>query len=177
MFSKIIDMTGKKIGRLTVIDRGPNVQSGNQKKPRWNCVCECGNTVLAAGTDLRKGTTKSCGCYRRDFHSKRLKKITGETHPAWKGGKYTRNGYTILRGHDIEVASGDFEIAEHRFIMEQHLGRKLTKDETVHHKNGIKSDNRIENLELWCGPQPTGCRVSDQVEWAKQILEKYDVKN
>ncbi len=57
--------------------------------------------------------------------------------------------------------------------MEQMLGRHLFPDENVHHRNGVRHDNRPENLELWIRPQPSGIRVSDALAWAQQVIERY----
>lgn len=58
-----IDMTGKRFGRLLVIER---VKSGNKKKTMWKCVCDCGNIKIADGVFIRCGDTSSCGCLQRE---------------------------------------------------------------------------------------------------------------
>lgn len=57
--------------------------------------------------------------------------------------------------------------------METVLGRPLVAGENVHHKNGVRSDNNPDNLELWVTTQPAGQRPEDLVAWAKEILARY----
>jgi hypothetical protein len=64
-------------------------------------------------------------------------------------------------------------VKQHHLVMERHIGRLLLPGESVHHKNGDRTDNRLENLELWSSSQPAGQRVEDKVTWALEILRTY----
>ena len=121
-----------------------------------------------SGHKAHKGEYCSLQCSGRARRGVAKPQMRGENHPSWKGGRvrWGKEGYVAIR------VDGEY-VLEHRKVMADHIGRPLTKDETVHHKNGVKDDNRIENLELKIGRHGKHQSVEDQLAWAREIVDRY----
>jgi hypothetical protein len=164
------DEIGNKYGRLTVVEWYPEPRPGAYFK----CLCDCGKEVIVRGQNLRIGGTKSCGCYKSDVKRTAGKKRIGELNYGWKGGKIKlARGYVGIKKIGHPLANNNGYVPEHRLVMEQKIGRPLLPNETVHHKNGIKDDNREDNLELWTNDHGYGSRIEDKINYALEIIKMY----
>ncbi|MGH7177995.1 MAG: HNH endonuclease, partial [Tepidisphaeraceae bacterium] len=165
--SKMIDLVGQTFGRWTVLERAAN---DKYQSSRWLCGCVCGVKRTVRGRSLKRGMSKSCGCWVRELAIERV----GHKSPGWRGGRIkSSTGYILVQAPDHPAAQAVGYVPEHRLVMEKTIGRYLRPEETVHHINGTRDDNRPENLELWTSRQPRGQRVADLVAWAEEILELY----
>lgn len=115
-------------------------------------LCPCGNAPMP-GSDA----CRDC-CIARGFTTRRIEKGTAD-------------GYVSIG--IIDDYGNIRRMLEHRWVMEQVIGRELLPNENVHHINGDRQDNRRENLELWSTSQPPGQRIEDKVAWAIELLELY----
>jgi len=138
--------------------------------PSGLCMCGCGGiTPIAPIASSRDGNVR--GKHMRFIARHGGKDFIGESRKQWKGGRITTSeGYIRVRVGEIGARR---YVLEHRYVMEQHLGRELVPGENVHHINGVRTDNRLENLELWNMTQPCGQRASDKVAWALHVIELY----
>jgi HNH endonuclease len=98
--------------------------------------------------------------------------LTPNNGRGWK----MKDGYKQLLLKDHPNCAKTGYVMEHIVVMTRHLGRPLIKGETIHHKNGIRDDNRLENLELWSNSHPYGQRIEDKLRWCKEFLELYQDK-
>lgn len=174
-----IDLIGKRFGRLVVVQLGEQkyFPSGSVAR-QWLCICDCGKQLQVLGNNLRRGNSKSCGC--ADIDRKRRK---AQSCHNWSGGRWiNKDGYVMVYITDADrkfirsLSTTRIYELEHVLIMSKQLGRILTKEETVHHINGKRDDNRIENLELWSSSHPPGQRVVDKIKWAYEILSLYETQ-
>ena len=126
-----------------------------RRKGQERECASCGKSFIAVATMSTRFCGRTCGA--KHAGTKRHKvHVRGEDNPNWKGGKHVRkrDGYVQVR---ITNDAGErVYVLEHRYVMAEHLGRELFDYETVHHKNGDVSDNRLENLELHVGRHGRG---------------------
>lgn len=136
-------------------------QPPGMRRSEERCVVDnCARRAIARGL---------CGMhYSRWYSGKGLGPSEPLKAASGDGCLSKTTGYRYLG-----VSAGGKPRLEHRIMMEAHLGRRLTPQETVHHKNGVRHDNRLGNLELWTSSHPRGQRVSDKIVWAIELLEQY----
>ena len=118
--SRCIDLTGQKFGRLTVIKRAEN----KGKRVAWLCKCECGNEIVIIGGNLKNGSTKSCGCYKKEMYdSEEFKKIhSDKMKELWKDEEFRK--------------------------MQSNKTRELWKDEEFRKMKSEKTKNQWKDEEM-----------------------------
>jgi len=152
------------------------------KSPKY-CSRRC-----QADASIEKATiVRICGFCKEEFKAKRgqlssknkLKFCSTKCHGLWKRGANNplyKTGESINGNGYVVLSMNGKRIKRSRYIMGEYLNRKLLRHEEVHHKNGDKADDSLDNLELWSTSHPSGQRVEDKINWAISFLKLYNYK-
>lgn len=158
-----------RIGEIIEKDLIPTLEKSNlpKKKNRGCLINGCLKKHSGRGycgkhyTRLIK-TGNPLGIVSRRKHKPGERKYAHDYH-----------GYVRIWMPDHSNSNKRGYMKEHTYVISQHIGRPLFKHETIHHKNGIRNDNRLENLELWSHGQPYGQRVEDKIKFYIEFLKEY----
>lgn len=152
-----LNPVGLRFSNFLVIGEG---ECDKHRARRWKCICNCGNKVTVLAKNLKRGSSKSCGCIPRNFH--------GEKSPRWKGGITSDvDGRILIYSPNHPCKRRGNNVLRSRLVVESHIGRYLLPNEIVHHINEIKTDDRIENLKIMSPSQHARLHFSLHGKWAK----------
>jgi len=148
--SKAIDLTGKRYGRLTVIKQAGRAKNGNM---RWLCRCDCGNSKVVDGYNLRSGQSESCGCLRKEKSKQSI-----QNNPQTK--VYIGNASVLKKtwhptSHDLRssnksgVTGVSFDQCQQRWVARLYFhGRYVLNRMYVHKEHAIAARRQAEELYL-----------------------------
>lgn len=173
--------SGKKVCMHCKIDK-EYIEFGSNKANKDGLNVWCKICARKKSTEYRHRTPEA---WERERHQKFVNwreklgipvpiKIKGK-----KGEGYiNRQGYLSFKRKDHPCADKNGRVQASHLVVYEHTGRILKKGESVHHKNGHRLDNSIENLEVWSTSQPSGQRIEDKINWCIEFLieQEYDVK-
>lgn len=153
------DRTGLRRGKLVFMREA----GASNQCMHWWVRCDCGVEFSTRGTTK----AKSCKACSRE-------NLRGAGSTRWRGGKFVNStGYVVITvpGHHRAGAQG--YVLEHIVVAEKYYGTRIARDMSVHHINGIRSDNRPENLEIWDRAHPAGQRLVEKLDfYEQQLIEK-----
>jgi len=141
------------------------------------CNCQLCESIFTTKNNL---TAKYCSDKCRSLA--RYRKMTGypvkspRVRSQYGNGYVNKCGYRAIYRDHPNANSRTKIILEHVFVMSEMIGRPIRKGETVHHKNGVRHDNRPENLELWTSRHPAGVRKEDKIKSCIAFLEEEGYK-
>lgn len=173
---KFIDMTGQRFGRLTVIKRAKNhIQPNGVNVVMWECKCDCGNEIIVSGMSLRRGDTKSCGCFHKECASnqgRKNKKYNTYDLSGDYGIGYTLNGeefwfdledYDLIKNYCWFIDDKGYVVTNdsktRKIIRFHRLILPVKHNEQIDHIKHIKYDNRKSELRIVTNAQNSMNRI------------------